>query len=67
MNIFTRKKVKDQLKDEQVEAEAALELSRRDLGAMAGVSKEVISLAERLKAIQGDNHFAARIRLAYKA
>ena len=60
-----RKRDKEALERERLDALAALEQSKRDLEQTTSAGPHITGLADRLRAIQQNNHFAVRLRRAY--
>ena len=61
-----RKREQAALRDEHREAVSALQQSQANLDQTEVAGRGIVDLAERLRSIQQDNHFAVRLRLAYK-
>jgi len=60
-----RSGVVQEAKDAQAAAEAALAQSRADLARTHARGRDVRKVANRLRAIQHENHFAENIRAIY--
>ena len=61
-----RKQEQAALRDEHREAVSALQQSQANLDQTEVAGQSIVDLAKRLRSIQQDNHFAVRLRLAYK-